>query len=110
MRLRNAATFIGTSFAAGVASNVVLADPVNTWENGYGHMAWGGGYGMFGGLMMLVFWGIVIALIVVAVRWFGAQNTSQGNPATPLDILKTRFANGELDEDEFHKRKAALEN
>lgn len=110
MKLRNAATILGTSIVANAAAKGVLADPVNTWDTGYGHMAWGGGYGMFGGLMMLVFWGVVIALIVVAVRWYGPQGPREGNASNALDILKARFAKGELDEDEFLKRKAALES
>ena len=49
---------------------LAVADPGENWQGGYGHMMWGGGYGMFGGLMMILFWGIVIALIVFAVKWF----------------------------------------
>ncbi|MCB1355308.1 MAG: SHOCT domain-containing protein [Maritimibacter sp.] len=73
-------------------------------------MGWGGGYGMFGGFMMLVFWGVVIALIVVAVRWYGPQSLRQGSASSALDILEARFATGEIDEDEFQKRRAALES
>lgn len=110
MKLRHATTILGTSFAANLSATSAFADPVNTWESGYGHMAWGGGYGMFGGLMMLVFWGVVIALIVVAVRWYGSQSPQRGKTVDPVDILKARFAKGELEEDEFLKRKAALED
>ena len=45
----------------------------NNW--GPGHM-WESGYGMFGGLMMVLFWGIVIALIVMAVRRYGMAQES----------------------------------
>lgn len=80
-------------------------------ENGdgsvFGHM-WGGGYGMFGGLMMVAFWGIIIALIVVAVRSF--SNKSDMTAKDPTDILKERFARGEIDEDEYRKRKATIDD
>ncbi len=52
------------------APTLAAADPVENWQEGYGHMMWGGGYGIFGGLMMILFWVIVIALIVFAVKWF----------------------------------------
>ena len=73
-------------------------------------MMWDGGYGMFGGLMMILFWGVVIALIVFAVKWF---NDSQGGgnrgKRDALEILRERFASGEIDEEEFDRRRKALE-
>jgi putative membrane protein len=59
---------------------------------------------------LLIFWGVILALIVMAVRWFtsGRPGGTQSTDAT--DILKSRFASGEIDEDEFRKRKAALED
>lgn len=59
---------VATSIAIATGATVVLADTVADRGPEYGHMNWGGGYGMFGGLMMLVFWGVFIALIVMAVR------------------------------------------
>ncbi|MBV1865996.1 MAG: SHOCT domain-containing protein [Rhodobacteraceae bacterium] len=70
----------------------------------------GGGYGMAGGLMMLVFWGVIIALIVVAVRWFRDNRPSADTSSDALEILKSRFAKGELDEDEFRRRKDVLQD
>ena len=99
-----------TTLAALVAANVAHADGANDWGRGFGHMTWGGGYGMFGGLMMLAFWGVVIVLIVMAVRWFAGDRPGVDAASDAMDILKSRFAKGELDEDEFRKRKAALED
>ena len=50
------------------SAGAALADPADSWGDGFGHMMWGGGFGMAGGLMMLLFWGAIIALIVFAVR------------------------------------------
>ncbi|WP_439117798.1 SHOCT domain-containing protein [Nereida ignava] len=75
--------------------------------SGFGHML-GGGYGMFGGLMMLVFWGVIIALIIVVVRSF--SNKSETKAQDPDSILKERFARGEIDEDEYRDRKATLDD
>lgn len=77
------------------------------WDMGFG---WGGMF--FGGLMMIVFWGGLIALIVLAVRSFsGASNTSresldrQRSPSaaaqTPLEIVQTRYARGEIGKEEY---------
>lgn len=77
---------------------------------GYGGMM-GGGYGLFGGLTMLVFWVVVIALIVYGIRWLseGGRRSGPGRRNDALDILRDRFARGEIEEEEFKRRKAALE-
>lgn len=76
---------------------------------------WGLGWGgmMFGGLMMVVFWGGLIALVVLAVRGFSGngnrsstnQNSSSlsSNSAreTPLEILQARYARGEISKEEY---------
>lgn len=79
-----------------------------------GMMGWGGyGYGMglVGWLMMLVFWGLIIAVLVLLLRWLWLQ----GRPAAkndkadaPLDILKSRYARGEITKDEFDRIKHDL--
>lgn len=106
--------FTTTALATSLASSAAYADSVDGWDRGFGHMAWGGGgFGMFGGLMMLIFWGgVILALIVMAVRWFTSGRPPGGTQSTDAtDILKSRFASGgEIDEDEFRKRKAALED
>ncbi|RFP85559.1 SHOCT domain-containing protein [Rhodobacteraceae bacterium 63075] len=72
---------------------------------------WGGGHGVFGGIaMMLVFWGIIIALIIFAVKWFnGSQGGGTRGKRDALDILRDRFASGEIDEEEFDRRRKVLE-
>jgi putative membrane protein len=70
---------------------------------------WGGGNWMFGGLMMVVFWGLVIGLIVLAVRGFSGRSDTTP-PPNALDILRERYAKGEIDEDEYERRKAKLES
>lgn len=91
------------AFAAGSA----LADPADSWGDGFGHMMWGGGFGMLGGLMMLLFWGAIIALIVFAVRGLSAGSGSAGKP-DPAEILRERYAKGEIDDDEYERRKTKL--
>ena len=63
-----------------------------------------------GGWMMFVWWFLIIALVIVAVRAvMTSGQSSQSQPKeTPLEILKRRYANGEIDEEEFQKRKKEL--
>jgi putative membrane protein len=79
-------------------------------------MGWGGGwYAMiFGPLFMILFLAVLVAVVVILVRWLGGpwQGTyppHQLPPArTPLDILKERFARGEIDKAEFEDRRRVL--
>ncbi|HEX6113884.1 MAG TPA: SHOCT domain-containing protein, partial [Geminicoccaceae bacterium] len=65
-----------------------------------------------GSLMMILFWGGLILLIVLAVRYFGHGSAGSGGSAsggrTPLQILEERFARGEIDKAEFEERKRAV--
>ena len=79
------------------------------------HMMWNGGWwsGMFfGPILMVAFIGIVIAVVVLLVRWLGASipNTESSTPSIrdPLDILKERFARGEIDKDGYEERRRIL--
>ena len=78
----------------------------------WGHMMdWGWGPMMFGGLMMVVFWGGVIVLVVLAVRWIGGRSADRTPPSvSALDILDERFARGEIDKDDYEDRKLVLSN
>lgn len=78
-------------------------------------MGWGGGwYGMvFGPLFMILVFAVVIAVVILLVRWVGGpwQTVGPHHPQwgrTPLDILKERFARGEIDKTEFEERRRVL--
>jgi len=79
-------------------------------------MGWGGGwYAMiFGPLFMILFLGVLVALAVVLARWLGGPWPGTYPPhqlppsRTPLDILKERFARGEIDKAEFEDRRRVL--
>lgn len=64
------------------------------------------------GIFMLLFWGVVIIGIVLAVRWLAGQGRSghvDGADKAPLDILKQRYARGEITREEFERMKKDLE-
>lgn len=71
------------------------------------------GYGTGGfSLLSFVFWWVLIILgIVIAVRWFrgGTSEQTNGTPSA-LEILKTRYAKGEIDRNEYEEKKSVLEN
>lgn len=70
-------------------------------------MGWG--YGMFGGIGMLLFWGLIIVLFVVLVGSVmrRAPRDSRSGP-TALDILQERYAKGEIDKNEYEERRKTL--
>jgi putative membrane protein len=67
---------------------------------------------IFGTLIHVVFWGLVIAAIVLAIRWLirADRRGSHEGPATPdaLELLRQRYARGEIDEAEYERRKIVL--
>jgi len=67
------------------------------------------GFGGLGLLWMLLFWVGVVVLIVWGVRQIGGNTTSNDAGNRALEILEERFARGEIDADEFHRRRAELE-
>lgn len=75
--------------------------------NGMEGMGWGWiGLGM---VHMLLFWVLVILGIVALLRWLGSG--SGGNSSSrPLDILKERYARGELNREQYEQMKRELQD
>ena len=72
--------------------------------NNYG--GWGAGsmMGWFGGeIMMLFFWVLVVIFIVWIVREVSGKNSKSTESA--LDILKERYAKGEITKEQFESMK-----
>lgn len=71
---------------------------------------WGSGYGLFSWLMMLLFWILIVIGVVLVVRWFIDQGSQKGSMAqeTALDVLKKRYASGEIDKEQFETMKREL--
>jgi putative membrane protein len=86
-----------------------------------GNMGFGGGsmfgngpfFGngsIFGGGFMILFLVLIIVGIVFAVKWYGGSSGVRisGRAEDPVDILKKRYARGEVTRDEFDRMKQDL--
>lgn len=68
-------------------------------------MGWGMGWG-WGWLMMIPFWALVILGIVALVKWIGAHDeTRTRSTESPLEILRKRYARGEMTQEDFKRMK-----
>ena len=79
----------------------------------YGNMGmhWGMGWGMgLGWLLFVLFWVLVIAALVLVVKRLMSQTQTAGAapPQTPLEILQSRYARGEIEREEYEQKKRDL--
>lgn len=94
--------------AAGALSAPGIASAAGTGSGTYyGYMMDGSGigYGIMGAGMMILFWGAVILAIVLG--WRAWKERGQGS--TALELLKERFARGEIDDIEFEAKRKLLD-
>jgi putative membrane protein len=72
----------------------------------WGYYGWGAGMG----IMMIVFWALVIIGIVYLVRYLAKGPPRYEPRETPLDILKKRYAKGEITKEEYNRIKDDLKD
>lgn len=62
----------------------------------------------FGFIFMLFFWGLIIWGFVTFVKWAAWQNggmqPKNGEGKSAVEILKERYAKGEIDKNEFNEK------
>ena len=105
--------------AIAIAIAIFLTAPASAQQGGnqdYGHRYWDGPWhGWFmGPLVMTLLLVALVFAVVLLVRWFRSrgENRSTGDhrdiAKSPLDILKERFARGEIDKNEYEERRRVL--
>ena len=85
--------------------------------DGWGWGGYGGGISVIGYILMMMFMVAIIAGFVLLVVWLVRQTSggvsASGTGATAsgesaLDILKKRYANGEIDKAEYEEKRKVL--
>lgn len=99
-------TFVITVFTTFSFAGISLANGVDSSSYTHGMMGFGTGSGLLGWIFMALWWVLVILGLVMLVRWL-ASSGSEDNASerSALDILKKRYAKGEISEDDFARMK-----
>ncbi|MBN1850514.1 MAG: SHOCT domain-containing protein [Deltaproteobacteria bacterium] len=71
------------------------------------------GLGWFGGIFMIIFWVLIIIGLVFLIKWLihgtrGESDSQHKRPSNAMEILKERYARGEIDKQEFEEKKKDL--
>jgi putative membrane protein len=102
------------TLAGGLCGGVsgIVAQPITAWAQERPwewHPMWGmwgaWGFGMM--LFMLLFWVLVIVGVVLGIRWLTTQGR-ESRSDTALEILRQRYARGEINKEEFDAKKRDL--
>ncbi len=84
------------------------------WGGGPGMMPWGYGMGWFWGVLMFAFWFAGMVVLILLIRWLalsvGTKSRETKSEPSAMDILKKRYAQGEISKEEFEEKKKALES
>jgi uncharacterized membrane protein len=106
----------GSSFGPGMMGGNLMGNWNNNSLRGGGNYMMGSfstnpmgtfGWG-FGWIFMILLWGLIILGIVALVKWIANQGKYQTQDRSALDILKDRYAKGEIDKKEFEEKKKDL--
>ena len=75
-------------------------------------MMGGWGMGWFGGIFMVVFWITILVGLVFVIKWLAQATSKKGDAgqrgSRAIDILKERYARGEIDKAQFEAMKRDL--
>ena len=68
------------------------------------HGWFGPGFGWF---FMILVWVLMIAGVVALIKWLRSSSAQHGE--TPLEILKARYARGEINKEEYERMRRELQ-
>ncbi|TCC21674.1 SHOCT domain-containing protein [Kribbella sindirgiensis] len=69
-------------------------------------MGWGGWVMMT--ITVVAFWGLVAVVVVALVRSLRGEPARRAPGKSALELLDERFARGEIDETDYHRRRELL--
>lgn len=72
----------------------------------WGNHEWGMGFGWF---FMVAFWILVVLGIIYLIKVIAGDAKKGEREETALDILKKRYARGEINKEEFEEKKKNLQ-
>ena len=72
--------------------------------NGYGYGMMSGGYSILG----LIFWILVLIGLVLLIKYLWEGGAAKREHESALEILKKRYAKGEINKEEFEEKKKDL--
>lgn len=78
---------------------------------GWNHMGGAGWHmGFGGGFLMLLSWAAIVVAAVMLAKWLAGDRSRSSPPRerSALDVLKERYARGEIGRDEFEQKKRDL--
>ena len=88
------------------------------WSGNWNNL---GTFGMMGGIMMLIFWVLIIIIFIWLISWIISQNRYNSHNCcsgydydknkknnNALEILKERYAKGEIDKKDFEEKRKDL--
>jgi len=70
---------------------------------GYNHYMWGGGW-----WISIILWVAIILVVIWGVRAIFMNSAKRSDQPSAMEILKRRYASGEISKDEFDRMKKDL--
>lgn len=76
---------------------------------GWGYGGWGNWMGWLGPVLMVTFWGLLATGGVFLIRFLVRQSgQGRAHEDSALDLLKQRYARGEINKKEYEEKRADL--
>lgn len=103
---------MGATFCLAASTAAAQQGGVPDYGRGHWDGPWHGWF--MGPVMMIIFLAILVIVVVLLVRWLGGSGGNRlvgghaSSATAPLDILKERFARGEIDKAEYEERRKTL--